>query len=83
MCMLHGLIEWAMLCALLKLASGQAQQDLGQSGVQCAENLFVQCVAREEGHIGCAHSVHSIHGHRTLKAPHPVRSAKLTRVPPS
>ena len=24
-----------------------------------------------------------IHGHRTLKAPHPVRSAKLTRVPPS
>ena len=37
----HGLIEWAMLCALLKLASGQAQQDLGQSGVQCAENLFV------------------------------------------
>ena len=25
----------------------------------------------------------NIHGHRTLKAPHPVRSAKLTRVPPS
>lgn len=25
----------------------------------------------------------SIHGHRTLKAPHPVRSAQLTRVPPS
>ena len=24
-----------------------------------------------------------IHGHRTLKAPHPVRSAQLTRVPPS
>ena len=24
-----------------------------------------------------------IHGHRTLKALHPVRSAKLTRVPPS
>ena len=24
-----------------------------------------------------------IHGHRTLKTPHPVRSAKLTRVPPS
>ena len=23
----------------------------------------------------------NIHGHRTLKAPHPVRSAKLTRVP--
>ena len=22
-----------------------------------------------------------IHGHRTLKAPHPVRSAQLTRVP--
>ena len=27
--------------------------------------------------------VENIHGHRTLKAPHPVRSAKLTRVPPS
>jgi hypothetical protein len=26
---------------------------------------------------------YSIHGHRTLKAPHPVRSAQLTRVPPS
>lgn len=26
---------------------------------------------------------HVIHGHRTLKAPHPVRSAQLTRVPPS
>ena len=25
----------------------------------------------------------NIHGHRTLKAPHPVRSAQLTRVPPS
>jgi hypothetical protein len=25
----------------------------------------------------------SIHGHRTLKAPHPVWSAQLTRVPPS
>ena len=25
----------------------------------------------------------TIHGHRTLKAPHPVRSAQLTRVPPS
>jgi hypothetical protein len=24
-----------------------------------------------------------IHGHRTLKAPHPVRSAQLTKVPPS
>ena len=24
-----------------------------------------------------------IHGHRTLKAPHPDRSAQLTRVPPS
>ena len=24
-----------------------------------------------------------IHGHRTSKAPHPVRSAKLTGVPPS
>ena len=24
-----------------------------------------------------------IHGHRTLKAPHPVRSAQLTGVPPS
>jgi hypothetical protein len=24
-----------------------------------------------------------IHGHRTLNAPHPVRSAQLTRVPPS
>ena len=28
-------------------------------------------------------SEEDIHGHRTLKAPHPVRSAKLTRVPPS
>ena len=28
-------------------------------------------------------SIADIHGHRTLKAPHPVRSAKLTRVPPS
>ena len=27
--------------------------------------------------------VKDIHGHRTLKAPHPVRSAQLTRVPPS
>lgn len=26
---------------------------------------------------------YTIHGHRTLKAPHPVRSAQLTRVPPS
>ena len=26
-------------------------------------------------------SLRDIHGHRTLKAPHPVRSAKLTRVP--
>ena len=25
---------------------------------------------------------YSIHGHRTLKAPHPVRSPQLTRVPP-
>jgi hypothetical protein len=24
-----------------------------------------------------------IHGHRTLKVPHPVRSAKSSRVPPS
>ena len=28
-------------------------------------------------------NIYSIHGHRTLKAPHPVRSAQLTRVPPS
>jgi hypothetical protein len=27
--------------------------------------------------------VFSIHGHRTLKTPHPVRSAQLTKVPPS
>ena len=27
--------------------------------------------------------VYSIHGHRTSKAPHPVRSAQLTGVPPS
>ena len=29
------------------------------------------------------HDFTSIHGHRTLKTPHPVRSAQLTRVPPS
>ena len=28
-------------------------------------------------------AVLGIHGHRTLKAPHPVRSAQLTGVPPS
>lgn len=27
--------------------------------------------------------VQGIHGHRTSKAPHPVRSAQLTGVPPS
>jgi hypothetical protein len=38
-------------------------------------------------HYTCVHSrvktLQFIHGHRTLKAPHPVRSAQLTRVPPS
>ena len=34
-------------------------------------------------HISTFLVVLSIHGHRTLKAPHPVRSAQLTRVPPS
>jgi hypothetical protein len=31
----------------------------------------------------CSQRLIFIHGHRTLKAPHPVRSAQLTRVPPS
>jgi hypothetical protein len=34
-------------------------------------------------HIATFPRKFSIHGHRTLKVPHPVRSAQLTRVPPS
>jgi hypothetical protein len=38
---------------------------------------------QEKGSYKLQKSEKDIHGHRTLKAPHPVRSAKLTRVPPS
>ena len=39
----------------------------------------------ERGGVACMpfFTTSVIHGHRTLKAPHPVRSAQLTRVPPS
>ena len=39
--------------------------------------------ALTEGHIRDMFTNTCIHGHRTPKAPHPVRSAKLTGVPPS
>lgn len=41
------------------------------------------CTLPAKGYVWWQQGSHSIYGHRTLKAPHPVRSAKLSRVPSS
>ena len=49
-------------------------------GVAGSQVCLIIHTTRWEGY-GQASGLEVIHGHRTLKAPHPVRSAKLTRVP--
>ena len=45
--------------------------------------IYIARCERKVGIYELVKNLFFIHGHRTLKAPHPVRSAQLTRVPPS
>ena len=59
--------SFASLVEYDRLVKSQLEETLGQG----QEEVVYESLEWSE----------NIHGHRTLKAPHPVRSAKLTRVP--